>query len=168
VVVSNKMDKTIVVQVTRRIRHPVYGKEMSQSRKFHAHDEKQRGQGRRHGAHRGIPPPEPPEALAPGGSRGSGPTRPRKESHMITMKTLLDPADNTGADPSSAFTCAGPAASASRASGTSSRSRSRTPFRPGWSRRAKCTTRWSCARSRHPPAGRLAAALRPQCGGDCG
>ena len=39
VVVSDKMDKTIVVRVTRRIRHPLYGKEMSQSRKFHAHDE---------------------------------------------------------------------------------------------------------------------------------
>ena len=39
VVVSDKMDKTIVVRVTRRIRHPLYGKEMSQSRKFHVHDE---------------------------------------------------------------------------------------------------------------------------------
>ena len=39
VVVSDKMDKTIVVKVTRRIRHPLYGKEMSQSRKFHVHDE---------------------------------------------------------------------------------------------------------------------------------
>ena len=40
VVVSDKMDKTIVVKVSRRIRHPLYGKEMSQSCKFHAHDEK--------------------------------------------------------------------------------------------------------------------------------
>jgi small subunit ribosomal protein S17 len=40
VVVSDKMDKTVVVRVTRRIRHPVYGKEITQSRKFHAHDEK--------------------------------------------------------------------------------------------------------------------------------
>ncbi len=55
VVVSDKMDKTIVVRVTRRIRHPLYGKEMSQSRKFHAHDESQRGQDRGYGAHRGIP-----------------------------------------------------------------------------------------------------------------
>jgi len=39
VVVSDKMDKTIVVRVTRRIRHPLYGKEMSQSRKYHVHDE---------------------------------------------------------------------------------------------------------------------------------
>ena len=40
VVVSDKAAKTIVVRVTRRIRHPVYGKEMTVSKKFHAHDEK--------------------------------------------------------------------------------------------------------------------------------
>ena len=40
VVVSAKMAKTIVVQVTRRVRHPVYQKEMLQSRKIYAHDEK--------------------------------------------------------------------------------------------------------------------------------
>ena len=40
VVVSDKAAKTIVVRVTRRIRHPLYGKEMTVSKKFHAHDEK--------------------------------------------------------------------------------------------------------------------------------
>ena len=40
VVVSDKMDKTIVVLVTRRVRHPVYGKEIQRSKKFYAHDEK--------------------------------------------------------------------------------------------------------------------------------
>lgn len=40
VVVSDKAAKTIVVKVTRRIRHPLYGKEMTVSNKFHAHDEK--------------------------------------------------------------------------------------------------------------------------------
>jgi small subunit ribosomal protein S17 len=44
VVVSNKMQKTIVVRVSRRIRHPVYGKEMTQSRKYYAHDEKNEAQ----------------------------------------------------------------------------------------------------------------------------
>jgi small subunit ribosomal protein S17 len=39
IVVSDKMDKTIVVKVSRRIRHPLYGKEMSQTRKYHVHDE---------------------------------------------------------------------------------------------------------------------------------
>lgn len=39
-VVSNKMDKTIVVRVSRRIKHPVYGKYITRSVKFMAHDEK--------------------------------------------------------------------------------------------------------------------------------
>ncbi|MBW7908476.1 MAG: 30S ribosomal protein S17 [Kiritimatiellae bacterium] len=38
-VVSDKADKTIVVSVSRRIRHAVYGKEITVSRKYHAHDE---------------------------------------------------------------------------------------------------------------------------------
>ena len=37
-VVSNKMDKTITVAVERRIKHPLYGKYMRRSKKFHAHD----------------------------------------------------------------------------------------------------------------------------------
>ena len=40
VVTSDKRDKTITVQVTRRVRHPVYGKEVKVSKKYHAHDEK--------------------------------------------------------------------------------------------------------------------------------
>lgn len=39
VVVSNKMDKTISVQITRRVKHPIYGKYMIKSTKVHAHDE---------------------------------------------------------------------------------------------------------------------------------
>lgn len=38
-VVSNKMDKTITVLVERRIKHPLYGKYIKQSKKIHAHDE---------------------------------------------------------------------------------------------------------------------------------
>lgn len=37
-VVSNKMDKTIVVLVERRIKHPKYGKYIVRSSKMHAHD----------------------------------------------------------------------------------------------------------------------------------
>ncbi len=40
VVVSNKMDKTISVKVEARQRHPMYGKFVKKSKKFHAHDEK--------------------------------------------------------------------------------------------------------------------------------
>ncbi|MFA6618461.1 MAG: 30S ribosomal protein S17 [Candidatus Neomarinimicrobiota bacterium] len=39
VVVSNKMDKTVTVKVTRRVKHSVYGKYINISRKFMAHDE---------------------------------------------------------------------------------------------------------------------------------
>jgi small subunit ribosomal protein S17 len=39
-VVSTKMDKSIVVLVERRVKHPVYGKYITRSSKLHAHDEK--------------------------------------------------------------------------------------------------------------------------------
>ena len=37
-VVSNKMDKTITVEVERMIKHPLYGKYIRRSKKIHAHD----------------------------------------------------------------------------------------------------------------------------------
>ena len=40
VVVSNKMEKTIVVAVRWKEKHPIYGKFVNKTRKFHAHDEK--------------------------------------------------------------------------------------------------------------------------------
>jgi small subunit ribosomal protein S17 len=39
-VISNKMDKSIVVQIERRYKHPVYGKFVKKTNKFVAHDEK--------------------------------------------------------------------------------------------------------------------------------
>jgi small subunit ribosomal protein S17 len=39
-VVSNKMQKTIVVEVTRKKAHPMYGRVISIRKKFYAHDEK--------------------------------------------------------------------------------------------------------------------------------
>jgi len=39
-VVSNKMEKTIVVTVERKVKHPIYGKFVKKSTKFMAHDEK--------------------------------------------------------------------------------------------------------------------------------
>ncbi len=38
-VVSNKMDKTVVVRVARSYRHPLYGKVVKVHKKYHAHDE---------------------------------------------------------------------------------------------------------------------------------
>ena len=39
IVVSNKMDKTITVAVHWKEKHPIYGKFVNKTRKFHAHDE---------------------------------------------------------------------------------------------------------------------------------
>ena len=39
-VVSDKMDKTVTVLVERRVTHPMYGKILTKSKKYHAHDEK--------------------------------------------------------------------------------------------------------------------------------
>ena len=40
VVVSNKMDKTITVAAKFKEKHPIYGKFVSKTKKYHAHDEK--------------------------------------------------------------------------------------------------------------------------------
>ena len=40
VVSSSSMDKTITVKVERRLQHPMYGKFVKNTKKFHAHDEK--------------------------------------------------------------------------------------------------------------------------------
>jgi small subunit ribosomal protein S17 len=40
IVTSNAMDKSIVVSVERKIKHPIYGKFMKLTKKFLAHDEK--------------------------------------------------------------------------------------------------------------------------------
>ncbi|MES2358782.1 MAG: 30S ribosomal protein S17 [Gemmatimonadota bacterium] len=38
-VVSDKMEKTVVVAIERRVKHPVYGKMMTRTKKLKAHDE---------------------------------------------------------------------------------------------------------------------------------
>ena len=40
VVSSNKMTKTITVEVERKVKHPIYGKFVKKSTRFHAHDDK--------------------------------------------------------------------------------------------------------------------------------
>ena len=39
IVTSDKMDKTVTVMVTRRVKHPKYGTYVSRRKRFHAHDE---------------------------------------------------------------------------------------------------------------------------------
>ncbi len=38
-VISNKMNKTITIMVERKVKHPIYGKYIRRTSKFHAHDE---------------------------------------------------------------------------------------------------------------------------------
>lgn len=47
VVTSNKMDKTVTVLVERKVKHPLYGKYVVKSKKYHAHDELVCGEGDR-------------------------------------------------------------------------------------------------------------------------
>ena len=42
-VVSDRMEKTVVVAVERRTAHPIYGKQMRRTKKFHVHDEENQG-----------------------------------------------------------------------------------------------------------------------------
>ena len=42
VITSAKSNKTVVVEVTRKFAHPFYGKVIKRSKKYHAHDEKNR------------------------------------------------------------------------------------------------------------------------------
>ena len=44
VVVSDKADKTVTVQVERRFAHPLYGKQVAKTKKYHAHDEENKYQ----------------------------------------------------------------------------------------------------------------------------
>ena len=39
IVTSDKMDKTVVVSIKTKVRHPLYGKMVNRTRKFKAHDE---------------------------------------------------------------------------------------------------------------------------------
>ena len=47
VVTSNKLDKTVTVLVERKVKHPLYGKYVVKSKKYHAHDELACGEGDR-------------------------------------------------------------------------------------------------------------------------
>ena len=63
VVVSDKMDKSVVVAVERQIRDALYGKTQKRTSKFLAHNEANDGEGRRPRRDRRGPADEPPQAL---------------------------------------------------------------------------------------------------------
>ena len=60
---SAKMQKTIVVEVRRRVPHPVYKRIVTKRSKFMAHDEHAEGARRRYGAHRREPSAQQEQAL---------------------------------------------------------------------------------------------------------
>ncbi len=71
-VVSDKGDKTCIVLVERKITHPVYGKIMRRSKRYHAHDEANVAKCRRDGAHRGVRADFEAEDLQAGRPRTEG------------------------------------------------------------------------------------------------
>ena len=69
VVVSDKSDKTVVVQVERRFTHPLLKKTVRRSKKYHAHDEANKFKVGDDRAHRGMPADLQAEALGSGRRR---------------------------------------------------------------------------------------------------
>ena len=63
VVVSNKMQKSIVVAVEWQVRHGLYGKTERRTSKFMVHDEENEREDGRHGRDRRDAAAEPPQAL---------------------------------------------------------------------------------------------------------
>ena len=99
-VVSDKMDKTIVVSVERLARHPLYKRVIRLTTKFKAHDEDERRPHRRHGPHRGVAAAVGDEALAP--RRGRGPrrrARPRQPERIVAEEAEVTEAIHAAAHP---------------------------------------------------------------------
>ena len=63
VVVSDKMQKSVVVAVERRVQHAVYGKTQKRTTRFMAHDESDDGEGRRSRGDCRDPADEHPQAV---------------------------------------------------------------------------------------------------------
>ena len=93
VVVSNKMQKTVVVRVERRVADRKYGKIVRRAERYKAHDEGRDLQGRRQGPDRRDAPHVQGQAVARGRDHREGPGG----LAMIQQQTILDVADNSGA-----------------------------------------------------------------------
>ena len=109
-VVSDKMDKTIVVEVEDRVKHPLYGKVIRRTSKVKAHDEANAAGVGDLVLHHGDPSAVRHQALAPGrdpreGQVGPTPFRQARRTRtsattgvsMIQQESRLKVADNTGA-----------------------------------------------------------------------
>ena len=114
-----------MVEVSRRVPHPLYKRIVNKRKKFYAHDEEGTAQAGRRGAHRRVPSAEQAEAVAAGGRGAAGGAggrgsrriwtsrlgagkragqgaaarrqRVNGDKFMIGMRTILEVADNSGA-----------------------------------------------------------------------
>ena len=68
-VVSDKMQKTVVVAIERRVPHPVYGKMVTRTKRLKAHDEENSAKTGDTRAHHGDPPAVEGQAVARGRDR---------------------------------------------------------------------------------------------------
>ena len=95
--VSDKMDKTVVVAVEDRVKHPLYGKVLRRTNKLKAHDERTPPASAT--ASCSWRPARSARPSAGGSSRSSRrpKLRPRKELDVIQQESRLKVADNTGA-----------------------------------------------------------------------
>ena len=95
IVVSDKMQKTVVVAIERRVPHPLYGKMITRTKRLKAHDEENSAKVGRSRAHHGDPPAVEGQAVARGRDRrtralNGGPA-------MIQQESIVKVADNSGA-----------------------------------------------------------------------
>ena len=99
-VTSDKMEKTIVVEVEDRVKHPLYGKVIRRTSKVKAHDEAQHRRHRRPRPHQRDPSAQRHQALAPGRDPREGQVSVRAclmQEKMLQQESRLKVADNTGA-----------------------------------------------------------------------
>ena len=89
IVISDKMDSTLVVAVNERVSHPRYGKTVQRTKKLYVHDEKNEAKIGRQGPRPRDPSVVQAQALAPHRSRGA--------CSMIQQESRLKVADNSGA-----------------------------------------------------------------------
>ena len=92
-VVSDKMDKTVVVSVEDRVKHALYGKVLRRTSKLKAHDETERVRHRRPGPHHGDPSAVGHQALARRRDRREGQVSPQghpgPSSHQVRQGSSL-------------------------------------------------------------------------------
>ena len=97
-VVSDKMDKTVTVLVERQVMHPVIGKVVSRTKKYHAHNEANDAKVGDTRGDRGMPPDLQDQGLEGGPGRGARPSRivpygvGRRRQNLLKSLSLLLPA----------------------------------------------------------------------------